>query len=43
MNLVGSLLITALLIFPALSAMKIINSFKESLFILQFYQLLEHL
>jgi len=28
MNLVGSLLITALLIFPALSAMKIINSFK---------------
>ena len=28
MNLVGSLLITALLIFPALSAMKIMNSFK---------------
>ena len=29
MNLVGSLLITALLIFPALSAMKIMNSFKS--------------
>lgn len=28
MNLVGSLLITALLIFPALSAMRIMNSFK---------------
>ena len=28
MNLVGSILITALLIFPALSAMKIMNSFK---------------
>ena len=28
MHLVGSLLITALLIFPALSAMKIMNSFK---------------
>ena len=29
MNLVGSLLITALIIFPALSAMKIFNSYKK--------------
>ena len=29
MNLVGSLLITALLIFPALSAMRVMNSFKS--------------
>lgn len=28
MNLVGSLLITALLVFPALSAMRIMKSFK---------------